>query len=123
MSKRTQTDPLPTFRISTDGFETFAAALNQASERNQAMLQTSLQAWETEVGRYFDELATHSRDTMAALGKCEAPLDVLAVEQKWIQARTQAYLDSGLRFAKVFAEAAASMQPPAAQEGAPAAAA
>jgi hypothetical protein len=42
---------------------------------------------------------------------------VLAVERAWVKARSEAYLDSGLRFAKAFASVAQSL--PAEDEAGP----
>jgi hypothetical protein len=49
----------------------------------------------------------------------------LAIEQEWLKSRAQAYLDSGMRFAKAFAEVAntanaqASVQPGSAPDNHP----
>ena len=100
--------PTSPFEVSSESFEKLSAAINQAAERGQAAIETGLRTWESELGRYFDELQTHGRTTMEALAKCKGPMDVLAVEQTWLKARAQAYLDSGMRFAKAFAEIARS---------------
>jgi len=116
MTKQTSPEPSAapafpeTFKVSTDAFETFAAALNDGSVRAQAMMQSSLKAWEAEMGRYFEELTEHNRQTADALAKCQAPTEVLAVEQQWLASRAKAHLDSSLRVAKAFADAASSLE-------------
>jgi hypothetical protein len=102
------------FDVSAEGLQKFGEAIGQAAERSQAVIETGLRTWETELGHYFDDLQTHGRATMEALGKCQGPMDVLAVEQQWLKARAQAYLDSGMRFAKAFADISRSIpaQPP-----------
>jgi uncharacterized protein HemX len=109
MKAKSTDKPAAPFEIPSDSLQTLSNAINQATERSQAMIETSLRTWETEMGRYFDEFSAHGRATMEALGKCQGPMDVLAVEQQWLRARAQAYLDSGMRFAKAFAEVARSI--------------
>lgn len=94
------------FEVSSEGLEKFSDAISQAAERSQAMIASGLKNWESEVGRYYEEFSAHSRETLDALGKCKAPIDVLHVEQKWLQARAQAYFESGKRFAEAFADVA-----------------
>jgi hypothetical protein len=89
------------------------AAMIAAAQRSQALLETGLKTWQDEVGRCFDEASEQGRVTLEALTRCAGPMDVLAVEQQWLQARAQAYLDSGLRLAKAFAEVAKGLSPPA----------
>jgi predicted phage gp36 major capsid-like protein len=98
--------PAAPFEMSAESFQKLSSAINQAAERGQAAIETGLRTWEAEMGHYFEELQTHGRATLEALGKCKGPMDVLAVEQEWLKARSQAYLDSGMRFAKAFAEIA-----------------
>jgi hypothetical protein len=71
-----------------------------------AFVEDGLRSWEGEARRYFDEVIEHSRATLEALARCENPIDVLAVEQAWVKARSEGYLDSGLRFANAFASVA-----------------
>jgi hypothetical protein len=71
-----------------------------------AFVEDGLRSWEGEARRYFDEIIEHSRATLEALARCENPTDVLAVEQAWVRARSEVYLDSGLRFATAFASVA-----------------
>ncbi|MFI4935899.1 MAG: hypothetical protein ACHP7N_14860 [Caulobacterales bacterium] len=94
------------FQVSTDGLETIAAAIGQAAERSQSLLSAGLKTWESEASRYFEDIAAQGQATLAALGKCATPLEVLAVEQEWVKARSQAYLESGMRLAQAFASVA-----------------
>ncbi len=98
--------------IGDESLKQLSAAMNQAAERSQAAIQTGLRTWESEIGRYFEEFGAHSRETLDALGRCEGPMDVLNVEQQWLQKRAQAYLESGMRFARAFADVARGMGPP-----------
>jgi hypothetical protein len=97
------------FEVSNESLEALNAAVNQAAERSQAFMETGLRTWEREVARYFDELSEHGRATIEALGKCQTPMDVLTVEQQWLRSRAQSYLDTGMRFAQAFAEAAKTL--------------
>jgi len=97
------------FDASSEGLETFSDAIGQAAERGQTMIKSGMKNWESEVGRYFEEFSAHSRETLDALGKCKAPMDVFDVEQKWLQARAQAYLESGKRYAQAFADVARTL--------------
>lgn len=62
-----------------------------------------LRIWEQETSRFLEELIEQDRRTFDQLCECKSPLDVLAVEQDWVRARSRAYLESGLRFAGAFA--------------------
>jgi hypothetical protein len=94
------------FEVSNEHFERLTEAISRAAERNQAIIETGLKNWEVEVERYYQEFSAHSRDTLDALGRCKGPMDVLGVEQQWLNARAKAYFDSGMRFAKVFSDIA-----------------
>ena len=94
------------FEVSSETLEKFSQTFANAAVRGQSMIENGLKNWESEVERYYEEFSTHSRHALDALGKCKGPLDVLHVEQEWLKARSQAYLDSGMRFAKAFAEIA-----------------
>jgi hypothetical protein len=83
-------------------------AMTQAIRRNQT-IEKSVKTWEAAVDRYFTDFLADSESTLKALAKCRGPVDVLAVEQQWLRARAQAYLDSGLRFAKAFSEVASAL--------------
>jgi hypothetical protein len=91
------------YQNSTDSFAAVGALVDDVAERGQDLVETGLRAWESQAGRYFEEIAAHSRATLQALAKCRSPLDVLAVEQAWLKTRGEVYLDSGLRFAEAFA--------------------
>jgi hypothetical protein len=97
------------FEMSNESLEALNAAVTQAAERGQAFMESSFRTWEREISRYFDELNSHGRSTLEALGKCQTPMDVLAVEQQWLRSRAQSYLDSGMRFAQAFAEVAKNL--------------
>ena len=108
-------DPKPPFQIDDASLQRLAAASEQATERGQAAIQAGLQTWQAELGRYFEEFSAHNLETLEALGHCESPLDMLSVEQKWVQKRAQAYIDSGMRLAQAFANAARSVAGPSSQ--------
>jgi uncharacterized protein YukE len=109
MKAKSETRPPLPYEISSESLERLAEAINQAAERGQVMVETSLKSWEAEVERYYQDFSAHSRETLDALGKCKGPMDVLSVEQQWLKARTQAYFDSSLRFARAFAETARTL--------------
>lgn len=122
MKAKSADKPSAPFEISNESLQAMSTAIHQATERSQAAIETGLRTWEAEMGRYFDELTQHGRATMDALGKCQGPMDILAVEQQWLRARAQAYLDSGMRFAQAFAELAKTAETAPKPEAKPSAA-
>ena len=106
MTTKSNGKPAFPFEVSSEGIEKFTDAISKAAVRGQAIVETGLENWESEIERYYKEFAAHNRETLDALAQCKGPVDVLGVEQKWFKARAQAYLDFGMRFAKAFAEIA-----------------
>lgn len=103
--------PLAFFGV-FDGFAHLGSAYAEAGKRNNALAETAVKAWETEVSRYFEVLSEQSKATLAALADCKGPLDLLAVEQGWFKSRGEAYLEASLRLANAFARVA---EPPASE--------
>lgn len=99
-------------KIIADAINAADVAIRQATEREQEWLAAGIDSWSAELTRYFDELSQHAHRTFADLQKCETAFDVLKVEQEWWAARSKAYLESGLRFAQTFSEAAARLGAP-----------
>ena len=120
MKTKMGASPTTPFEVSSEALEKFGQVFADAAARGQSMIESGLKNWETEVERYYDEVSAQSQKTFEALGKCNGPLEVLSVEQEWLKARAQAYYESGMRFAKAFAEIARQVpvhaaEPPAVQ--------
>ncbi|MFI4976496.1 MAG: hypothetical protein ACHP84_18325 [Caulobacterales bacterium] len=94
----------------TGAMDTISHAVTDAAERSREMVEASLENWNRESQRFYEEFAAQGAEAMEQLKNCKSPLDVLSVEQAWIAARSKAYMDSGLRFAKTFAEMAESLK-------------
>jgi hypothetical protein len=108
MKTKPTTKTAAPFEISNESLEALGDAFGKTAERSQTLVETSLRTWQAEVGHYFEDFTTQGHATLEALSKCQGPMDVLAVEQNWLKDRAQAYLESGMRFAKAFAEVAQS---------------
>jgi len=91
---------------SGEGLDAVASVFSEAAERGGEVFNVGLRVWETEATRYVEELTTQGRKTLGQLCECKTPFDVLSVEQDWVRARSQFYLESGLRFADAFAAVA-----------------
>jgi hypothetical protein len=102
----------------TDAVEGFNTAISETAGRGREMMEASLAAWTQEAQRFYDEMSAQGRTALEQLKACQSPVEVLSVEQAWLAARSKAYLESGVRFAQVFAavaqghKAAAPVEPP-----------
>ncbi|HWA60669.1 MAG TPA: hypothetical protein VG939_04805 [Caulobacteraceae bacterium] len=105
MTKPTTTDQAP-FAMSTQSFEAMSDAIATAAERTRGLVETGLATWGQEAERFVEEMAQQARLTLDDLANCKTPLEVMAVEQDWLQARAKAYMDASVRFAHAFADAA-----------------
>ena len=107
-SHSAETNATP-FQSATEHLQSLNEAFTRAAKQREALMEIGMKTWSSEVSRYLSELSEQSRATLEALGKCQGPLDLLAVEQQWLTGRAGACLDSGLRVAKAFADAAKSV--------------
>jgi hypothetical protein len=89
-----------------EGFDVVASVFSEAAERGGAAFNVGLHVWEDEATRFVEELTTQGRTTLGQLCECKTPLDVLAVEQDWVRACSQSYVESSLRFADAITSAA-----------------
>jgi hypothetical protein len=65
--------------------------------------------WSAEASTLFDELAAQNNAALERLKTCKDSTDVLKVEQAWVSARSRTFLESGVRFASVFANASSKL--------------
>lgn len=65
--------------------------------------------WGAEASSLFDELAAQNDAALEQLKTCQDSAEVLKVEQGWMTARSRTFLESGIRFAKVFANASSKL--------------
>ena len=89
-----------------EGLDTVASVFSEAAEQGGAVFNAGLRIWEDEATRYVEELTAQGQKTLDRLCDCKTPLDVLSIEQDWMRARSRFYLESGVRFADAFADAA-----------------
>jgi hypothetical protein len=101
-------EPGSTTRTGRPGEEpdTVASVFSEAAEQGGAVFSAGLRIWEDEATRYVEELTAQGQRTLDRLCDCKTPLDILSIEQEWLRARSQFYLESGVRFADAFADAA-----------------
>ncbi|MEY4249805.1 MAG: hypothetical protein RJA87_1438 [Pseudomonadota bacterium] len=77
----------------------------EAANRTRAVLDASVKAFQSESAEFLDEFSSQSEEALEQMARCKSPLEVIAVQQGWMQARSLAYLQSGLRFARTLATA------------------
>lgn len=68
-----------------------------AAEQTQHLMKASMKTWVEESRAFAEDLARDSSEALQELQTCKSPLDMIVVEQKWLMARTQAYIDAGVR--------------------------
>ena len=71
--------------------------LAAATEQTQHLVQASIRTWAEESQAFIDEMAHDSAEAMQALQGCASPIEVIAVEQRYLLARTGAYVEAGWR--------------------------
>jgi len=117
--KTSQNDIAELFAFPIESIEATATALSEASDRGAALVARQMRDWQEESRRFGDEFSTQAKTALDKLAACRSPADVLAVEQAYMSARAQSYMDSALRWAHTFAVAAEqSLEPSAKLAGA-----
>lgn len=119
MKAKANSSPITPNLFQPENLEAITSAITEAAERGRATVEANFKTWQDESSRFVEQMTAHGEAALKQLQACQSPLDVLAVEQSWLQARTQAYMDSGLRFAKVFASFAQDVGKPAKSAEAP----
>jgi hypothetical protein len=75
------------------------STLNAAAEQGRSLLDSSFRTCAAEVGAFFEELAKDNAEAANEVSRCRTPFEVLAVQQKWLAGRAEAYINAGLRMA------------------------
>ena len=88
------------------GLETFPSTFGDMLDRSNAVFNAGLRYWQTESLRFFEDAAVHGQAAFGRLCNSRTPLDLFAVEQEWLRARTRAALDSGVRLVDALGAAA-----------------
>lgn len=97
--------------MSLEGLEEVSEGVAQAADRTRAVLDASVKALQTESAKFLDDFSSQSEVALEQMARCKSPFEVIAVQQGWMQARSLAYLQSGLRVAKTLASVSASKKP------------
>lgn len=74
-----------------------AAPLIAAAEQTRHLMEAAARTWTDENQAFIDDMVRDSGAALEALQNCQSPLDVIKVEQQWLMARSQAYMDAGMR--------------------------
>jgi hypothetical protein len=74
-----------------------ARTLSAASEQGRDLLSSSFRTYAAEVGALFEDLAKDDARAVDEIAKCRTPFELLAVQQKWLAGRAQAYMNAGAR--------------------------
>lgn len=77
--------------------EAVAAPLVAAAEQTRNLMEASVRTWTDESQAFIDDMFRDGGAALQALQACQSPLDVITVEQQWLMARSQAYLNAGMR--------------------------
>jgi hypothetical protein len=94
---------------SVEVMDRFNTVVSEAADRGVAALGAGFDEWTKESQRLLDEMSAQSFAALEQLKTCKTPLEVLNVEQAWLAARSKVYMDSGMRFARTFANLAGSL--------------
>jgi hypothetical protein len=71
--------------------------LNAATEQGRDFLASSFHTYAAEVGALFEELWKDGAEAADQLSKCRTPFDLLAVQQRWLARRAEAYMNASVR--------------------------
>lgn len=68
-----------------------------AAEQTSALARTAVALWANESRSFLEGMARDGAQALQDLGACRTPWQAVAVEQKWLTARTCACIDAGFR--------------------------
>jgi hypothetical protein len=91
--------------------EALTTAMQEGSDRTRAAMERAMANWSSESERFIAEMSRDNAKLMEALQACRSPLDVLAVEQAWVMARSRAYFDTATRLFESSVQTAESVAP------------
>lgn len=93
--------------MSLEGLGEVGEVVTEAADRTRAVFDAGVKVMQTESAQFLDDFSSQSEVALEQIARCKSPLEVIAVQQGWIQARSLAYLQSGLRVARTLAAASA----------------
>lgn len=91
--------------MSSEGLGEVSEVVAETAKRTRAVFDASVKALQSESAKFIDDFSSQSEVALEQIARCKSPLEVIAVQQGWVQARSLAYLQSSLRFAKTLASA------------------
>ncbi len=94
--------------LSLEGTGVVSEGMAVAADRTRAVLDASVKVLQSESAKFLDEFSSQSEVALEQMARCKSPFEVIAVQQGWMQARSLAYLQSGLRVAKTLATVSAA---------------
>lgn len=94
--------------LSLEGLGDVSEGMAMAADQTRAVLDASVKALQSESAKFLDDFSSQSEVALEQMARCKSPLEVIAVQQGWMQARSLAYLQSGLRVAKTLATVSAA---------------
>lgn len=68
-----------------------------AAEQTRHLMEASARTWADESRAFVEDMVRDGGAALQALQTCKSPLDVIKVEQQWLMARGQAYVNAGMR--------------------------
>jgi len=86
---RPEPGPLTTDQL----MRTFSAA----AEEGRHHLEASFQTCAAEMAAFFDDLAKDNAEATSQMAKCRTPLELLAIQQKWLAGWAEACVTAGAR--------------------------
>jgi hypothetical protein len=89
--------------------ENAVEALGAIAERGRSFYETAFRTWGEESHAFFETMARDGAAAFEQMQKCKSPMDALKVEQAWLTARSQAYMDAGRRLMDAGAKTAATV--------------
>lgn len=99
--------------VPAPAIEALNTMLEDAGAQGRAFYEGSMKTWSEESQRYFEGLTRDGAAALEQLRACRSPLEVMAVEQAWLAARSGAYLEAaGRLFAANLAVAERVAAPP-----------
>lgn len=97
--------------MSFEGLGEVGEVFSQAADQTRTILNASVKALQSESAKFLDDFSSQSEVALEQIARCKSPFEVMAVHQGWLQARSLAYVQSGLRVAKTLATVSAEKMP------------
>jgi hypothetical protein len=89
----------------------FAAAFDSVAASSRDLINASFETWAQESRSFLEGMAHDNAAAFKRLGACKSPIDVIAVEQTWLLARSSAYFDASRRLLQAAASATSAPEP------------